>query len=177
MQGLPAQSCSPLSFLWTQCLAPKHFPVPRSFTGYGSRRGKSVFFLLWVVFCCVCAARFSCCGCALLHACPGPGVGRNPMGHGTPGRGGGFFSFCCGWAVSSLTHLLPAASEHPLQKDIQGPRRDFLLRMRQLTHSLAAGRPEHPQQKKHPQQNKLVPSPRPTLSFLCLYPESPIPLN
>ena len=107
----------------------------------------------------------------------GRGSGGIQWGMGRPAGGGGFFSFCCGWAVSSLTHLLPAASEHPLQKDIQGPRRDFLLRMRQLTRSLAAGRPEHPQQKKHPQQNKLVPSPRPTLSFLCLYPESPIPLN
>ena len=62
--------------------------------------------------------------------------------------------FCCGCAASSLTHLLPAASEHPLQKDIQGPRRVFFfLRVRELTHSLpppgAHTAKRHPQQKKH----------------------------
>ena len=49
--------------------------------------------------------------------------------------------FCCGFAASSLTHLLPAASEHPRQKDIQGPGRFFCCGCASsLTHSLPAAR-------------------------------------
>ena len=131
-------------------------------------------FLLWVLFCCVFfwvhyffvaagarrAARFLCCRVLYFSACaPGAGGRRHPMGPGAwAGQPGGVFffllqvrdafCFCCGCAASSLTHLPPAAPEHPLQKEIQGPGRVFvfLLRVRSLTHSLAARRPEHPQQ-------------------------------
>ena len=104
-----------------------------------------------------------------LPACPGLGVGGIQWGVGRPARGRFFFCcgcaarsfFCCGCAASSLTHLLPAASEHPLQKDIQGPGRVFLLRVRSLTHSLAARRPEHPQQKSTHNKNNTGSNPKP----------------
>ena len=64
--------------------------------------------------------------------------------------------FCCGCAASSLTYLLPAASEHPLQKDIQGPGRFLCCGCASsLTHSLPAARSTHSKtaptqkQKKH----------------------------
>ena len=61
--------------------------------------------------------------------------------------------FCCGFAASSLTHLLPAASEHPRQKDIQGPGRFFCCGCASsLTHSLTRCPPPAPTAKKHPQQ-------------------------
>ena len=97
--------------------------------------------------------------------------------------------FCCGCAAGSLTHLLPAASEHPLQKGIQGPWRFFfllrvrelwggafifllrvrgafifLLRVRELTHSLTRCPPpgEHQQQKStHNKKKTRVPNPKP----------------
>ena len=82
--------------------------------------------------------------------------------------------FCCGCAAGSLTHLLPAASEHPLQKGIPGPWRVFFCCgcassggarlffccgcaarlffccgcVSSLTHSLAARRPESTNSKK-----------------------------
>ena len=105
-----------------------------------------------------------------LPACPGLGVGGIQWGVGRPARGRFFFFccgcaarsfFCCGCAASSLTHLLPAASEHPLQKDIQGLGRVFLLRVRSLTHSLAARRPEHPQQKSTHNKNNTGSNPKP----------------
>ena len=87
-------------------------------------------------------------------------------------EGGARFFFCCGCAAGSLTHLLPAASEHPLQKGIQGPwcvffaagcarsggarlffccgcaARLFFCCASSLTHSLAARRPESTNSKK-----------------------------
>ena len=87
-------------------------------------------------------------GFFLLWVRPCPGLGRSggiQWGVGRPAGGCVFFAagccrcaalffFGCGCAASSLTHLLPAASEHPLQKGIQGPRRVyfFLLRVREL---------------------------------------------
>ena len=47
-----------------------------------------------------------------------------------------FFCFCCGCAASSLTQLLLAASEHPLQKDIQCPGRVFVFAAGARAHSL-----------------------------------------
>ena len=96
----------------------------------------------------------------IFAACaPGAGCGiQCQWGMGRPAGGCVFvfaagarrLFFCCGCAASSLTHLLPAVSEHPLQKEIQGPGRvSFWLRVRELTDSRAARRPEHPQQKKH----------------------------
>ena len=115
--------------------------------GY-SRTGKSVYFfvvgafLLRVpctfFFFCGCAARF------FLLRVPGAFLLRVR---------GALFD-CCGCAASSLTHLLPAASEHPLQKDNQGPGCFFLMRVRELTDSRAARRSEHPQQKKAPTAKK-----------------------
>ena len=63
---------------------------------------------------------------------PCPGLGRSggiQLGVGRPAllRVRGAFFFCCGCAASSLTHLLPAASENPLQKGIQGPRRVYFF--------------------------------------------------
>ena len=89
--------------------------------------------LLWVPFCCVCAARFF----LLLWV-----------------RGVLFFAsgalalaFCCG--------LLPAASEHLLQKDIQGPGRVCVFAAGTRAHSLTRRPPPGaPTAKKHPQQKK-----------------------
>ena len=139
-------------------------------------------FLLWVLFCCVFfwvhyffvaagarrAARFLCCRVLYFSACaPGAGGRRHPMGPGAwAGQPGGVFFFfccrcatrfvfCCGCAASSLTHLPPAAPEHPLQKEIQGPGRVFVFfAAGAITHSLTRCPPpraptanEHPQQK------------------------------
>ena len=85
-------------------------------------------------------------------------LGRGPASRGRVlcfAAGAQRVSFvCCGCAASLLTHLLPAASEHPLQKEIQGPRRFFLCCgcASSLTHSLPAARSTH--SKKHPQQKK-----------------------
>ena len=63
--------------------------------------------------------------------------------------------FCCRCAASSITHLLSAASEHTLQRDIQGPGRlyfDAGARAHSLTRCPPPGAPtatKHPQQKKH----------------------------
>ena len=98
-------------------------------------------------FCCGCASSggarlFFCCGCAArLFFFFAAGARR--------------VFFCCGCAASSLTHSLPAASEHPLQKDIQGPRRVYFVaagaRAHSLTHSLPAAR-RAPTAKKHTQK-------------------------
>ena len=124
----------------------------------------------------------------LLWVRPCPGLGRSggmQWGVGRPAGGRVYFFaagarrvfFCCGCAAGSLTHLLPAASEHPLQKGIQGPWRVFFFaagaralgggrvyffccgcaarlffaagaRAHSLTHSLAARRPESTNSKK-----------------------------
>ena len=92
---------------------------------------------------------FFCCGCA--------------------SSGGARLLFCCGCAArfcfavgARQVHLLPAASEHPLQKDIQGPRRVYSFaagaRAHLLTHSLAARRPESTNSKKHTNQKTRVPA-------------------
>ena len=122
-----------------------------------------------------------------------PGLGRSggmQWGVGRPAGGRVYFFaagarrvffFCCGCAAGSLTHLLPAASEHPLQKGIQGPWRVFFFAAgaralggrvyffaagarrvyffaagaltHSLTHSLPAAR-RAPTAKKHTQQKK-----------------------
>ena len=146
-------------------------------------------------FCCGCAARFFfCCGCALARGSAGQAE-CNGAWAGQPGgafifllRVRGAFFFCCGCAAGSLTHLLPAASEHPLQKGIQGPWRVFFFaagaralgggrvyffccgcaarlffaagaRAHSLTHSLAARRPESTNSKKaHNKKKARVPT-------------------
>ena len=102
-----------------------------------------------------------------------------PLGSARPpgawaGQPGGafFFFFGCGCAASLLTHSLPT-SEHPLQKEIQGPRLVFFFAAGARAHSFtrclqpgAATAKKHPQQKKrhapaakktgaHPQQKKI----------------------
>ena len=90
---------------------------------------------------------------------PGAGGRRNPVQWRVGRPAGGrdfvfaagarrvfFFCFCCGCAASSLTQLLLAASEHPLQKDIQCPGRVFVfaagaLRAHSLTRCLPPGAP------------------------------------
>ena len=53
-----------------------------------------------------------------------------------------------------FTHSLA----HPLQKDIPGPGRVFFgLQLHELTHSLAARHPEHPQQKSTHNKKTRVP--------------------
>ena len=105
-----------------------------------------------VFFCCGCAARFFLLRVFLLWVlraagseCALPGLGTAESKGAWAGQPGDAFCFCCGCAASSLTHMLPAASEHPLQKDIQGPGR-FCFGCgcaSSLTHSLPAARSTH----------------------------------
>ena len=84
-----------------------------------------------------------------LGARPGLGVGGIQSNGAWAGQPGGailfllrvrgaffFFCFCCGCAASSLTQFLLAASEHPLQKDIQCPGRVFVFAAGARAHSL-----------------------------------------
>ena len=84
-----------------------------------------------------------------------------------------------------IIRVTPAASEHPLQKDIQGPRRVYFFaagaRAHSLTHSLPAAR-RAPTAKKHTQQKKKhgfhsVTPFRALITLLITYLLSPLPLQ
>ena len=95
----------------------------------------------------------------IFAACaPGAGGRRNPMGRGPARGGGGGGVFCCGCAArffllrvhGKFTHSLAARRlrESTAERNPGSGAPFFLLRVRELTDSLAARRPEHPQQKK-----------------------------